>query len=105
MRTRNVEWPIHVRLGFPSMAAGSWGTRGARPSRPTTDVHALRAKKGRVTPGPGHGREPPGFANTSPSRGAPAGDGWLVHAITRAARNATERRTCRYCAMHRGRDE
>src|SRR5438093_5879773 len=103
MRTRNVEWPIHVRLGFPSMAAGSWGTRGARPSRPTSDVHALRVRKGRMTPRPGRGREPPGFANTSPSRGAPAGAGRLVPAITRTARNATARRTGRYWARRRGR--
>src|SRR3989442_3200702 len=73
------------------------------PSRPTSDVHALRAKKGRVTPGPGHGREPPGFANTSPSRGAPAGAGRLVPAITRTARDATARRTGRQFARPPGR--
>src|SRR5690242_19955513 len=72
MRTRNGEWPIHVTLGFARSAAGSYGTRGAAPSRPTTDVHAFRAKKGRVTAGPGHERGPAGLANRSPSRGAPA---------------------------------
>src|SRR5439155_19320234 len=73
MRTSNVEWPIHVRLGFSSMAARSYGTRGAAPSRPTSDVHVLRAKKGRVTSGPGHGRQPAGSVKTSPSGGGAAG--------------------------------
>src|SRR5437867_9704928 len=63
MRTRNVAWPIHVRLGFWRIAARSYGTRGAAPARPTSDVHAFRAKKGRVTDGPGHARLPPGLAN------------------------------------------
>src|SRR4029077_5811835 len=98
MRTRNVEWAIHVMLGCSSIAVRSYGTRGAAPSRPTSDVQVFRAKKGRVTVGPGHGRPPPGFVKTSPFRGAPPCAGELLHAVTRAARNAARRDTGRHCA-------
>ena len=44
IRTRNVEWPIHVRLGDRAIAALSYGTRGAAPERGVIETRILRPK-------------------------------------------------------------
>src|SRR5689334_5720754 len=94
MRTSIVECPIHVRLGFATIALGSYATRGAPPFRPTSDVHVFRAKNGTVTVGPGHDRAPAGLTKRSPRRGAPlpVRTGGLAHAIARITAAATSAR-------------
>src|SRR2546422_7334028 len=44
IRTRNVEWPIQVRLGVRAIAVLSYGTRGAAPGRGDSVTQIRRPK-------------------------------------------------------------
>src|SRR5262245_24972602 len=72
MLTNIVEWPIHVMLGLRRIALRSNCTQRAAPARPVSEIHALRRKNGRVSPGPGDSRRPARLVKRSPCRGAPA---------------------------------